>query len=176
MGKEKYELYIKQIVDTMTLKGKNKMGYLVVGEKQPNSAMLQDIIEGLEKKGIMSYYVNLNDFDDEESCIATLKKAKERIKSQGHDGKIPMLIIESFDKVDQRKMEAVTILIGCQDAGINFIVSANTPMVHLVGLTQYLIRMHPSKSTYSDCYRYSKQKVLFSVENESFVDTKDGMR
>lgn len=164
MRREKYEQYIKQIVGTMLVKGKHKMGYLVVGEKQPSSALLQDIRNELEMKNILSYYVNFNQFDDEESCIVELKKVKNQIQQQKQSEMKPMLVIESFNQLDQRKMEAVTFLIDCQHGGIDFVVSADTPMVHLVGLTHYMIRMNPSESIYSEFYRYSTQKILFSVE------------
>lgn len=83
MRKEKYELYIQQIVDTILLKRKYKTGYLVAGEKLANAAILQDIIKELERKKIASYHVNFNQFDDEESCIAALKKTKKRYISKG---------------------------------------------------------------------------------------------
>lgn len=86
-----------------------------------------------------------------------------------------MLVIESFDRMDQRKMEAVKLMIACQHLGIDFVVSASSPMVHLVGLTEYMIRMHPSEGIYSECYRYSSQKVLFSVGYEAFLDENTGL-
>lgn len=171
---KKYNQYIKQIIETMLFKRKHKMGYLVVGEKQPSANMLQDIMKKLERKKIASYHVNFNQFDDEEGCILALKKAKKEILKKREN--MPMLVIESFDRMDRRKIEAIKLIIACQHLGINYVVSASSAMVHLVGLTEYMIRIHPSKNIYSECFHYAKKKVLFSVGDDAFVDSKDGVR
>lgn len=105
-----------------------------------------------------------------------MKKAKKEIKKHQQSGKQLFLVIGAFDRLDTRIMDAVKLLIGCQAVGIEILVSANRPMVHIVGLTEYLIRMNPSEGVYSECYRYSTQKVLFSVGNKSNIENNDELR
>lgn len=130
----------------------------------------------LEKQDVITHYINLDKCQDENDCMTELKIAKKQIKKHQQSRKQLFLVIEAFDRLDTRIMDAVKLLIGCQAVGIEILVSANRPMVHIVGLTEYLIRMNPSESVYSECYRYSTQKILFSVRNKLNIENNEGMR
>lgn len=68
-----------------------------------------------------------------------------------------------------QKMDAVKQLISCQAIGINLLVSANVPLVHLVGLTEYMITIDSTAKVLSKFYRYNTQQVIYSLHNESLV-------
>ncbi|PGZ25364.1 hypothetical protein COE50_27590 [Bacillus anthracis] len=152
---ENYERYIKQVVNIMNKKVKNPRGYFVVGKRQPCGEIINQFIKELEKQDIITHYINLDQCQDENACMTELKIAKKEIKRYQQSGNQLFLVIETFDRLDTCVMDAVKLLIGCQAVGIEMLVSANRPMVHIVGLTEYLIRMNPSGSIYSECYRYS---------------------
>jgi len=145
---ENYERYIKQVVNVMNKKVKNPRGYFVVGERQPCEEIINQFIWELEKQDIVTHHINLDKCEDETACITELKIAKKEMKRHHQSGKQLFLVIESFDRLDTRIMDAVKLLIGCQALGIEILVSANRSMVHIVGLTQYMIRMHPSEDIY----------------------------
>uniref|UniRef100_UPI003F497AC7 hypothetical protein n=1 Tax=Bacillus multifaciens TaxID=3068506 RepID=UPI003F497AC7 len=166
MGREHRERYIKTIANVVKTKRKNTIGYLVVGEKNLCTEIQKDIICALDEQGIISCHLDFYSYDHEDKCIAALKAAKKELSANKDSKQLLILVIESFDRIDTRIMDAVNLLIGCRAVGIHLLVSANTPMVHLVGLTEYLITMNPSEEILSKFYRYSNQKVLCTLYND----------
>ncbi|MBE7106154.1 hypothetical protein FT637_25035 [Bacillus cereus] len=162
---DNYNNYINALVDVMRKPVRNARGYLVVGDLKTCTSILQDIKIGLEKEGIMTHYLNFNTCADEDNCIDILKKARKELKKHKNEIK-RILVMESFDRLDQRVMDAVKILIGCQAVGIEIVVSAAHPMVHMVGLTRYMVKMNPSDEMYSELYRYDKEQTVFGLRNE----------
>ncbi|PFM65439.1 hypothetical protein COJ48_06210 [Bacillus cereus] len=161
---DNYNNYINALVDMMKKSVRNAKGYLVVGEPGICTSILHDIKSVLEKEGIMVLYLNFNTCADEDQCIDILKKARKELKKH-KDATKRILVMESFDRLDQRVMDAVKILIGCQAVGIEIVVSAAHPMIHMVGLTRYMVKMNPSDEIYSELYRYDKEQTLFGVRN-----------
>ncbi|PGZ57364.1 hypothetical protein COE58_25805 [Bacillus cereus] len=96
---ENYEIYINQVVNVMNKKVKNTRGYFVVGERQSCHEILKQLRKELEKQDIITHYINLDECQDENSCISELKKAKKQIKKHQQSGNQLFLVIESFDRI-----------------------------------------------------------------------------
>jgi len=96
-----------------------------------------------------------------------LKKARKQISSNKQDRKT-FLALTSFERVEKKTMDAVKVLIGSRSLGINLLVSANKRFVHLIGLTEYMVTLNTSDVVFSELYRYSTQKVLASLKNDSW--------
>lgn len=53
--------------------------------------------------------------------------------------------------------------------GINLFVSAHVPLVHLVGLTEYMIIFDSTAKVLSEFYRYNTQQIICSLYNETLA-------
>ncbi|KMQ09131.1 MULTISPECIES: hypothetical protein [Bacillus cereus group] len=163
------ERYLKQITAVITTKRKYPTGYLVVGEYRLSLEIQKDILDILDHSEVTSSHIDFNNYKDEDECLIVMKKAKKQLSEDRQSGKLLILVITNFDRFNAKKMDAVKQLISCQAIGINLLVSANVPLVHLVGLTEYMITVDSTAKVLSKFYRYNTQQVIYSLHNESLV-------
>ncbi|MEB9506443.1 hypothetical protein P4J13_21145 [Bacillus anthracis] len=169
MGKEHRERYVKKIAGVITTKRKYPTGYLVTGEYGLTLEFQKEIIDVLDPEEVMSCHLDFNVYDSESDCFTALKKAKKQLGESRESEKILILVITAFDRLSKKYMDAVKQLIGCSAIGINLIISANVPLVHLVGLTEYMITFDSSARVLSEFYRYNTQQVIYSLYNEALA-------
>lgn len=169
MGKEHRERYVKKITDVIKTKRKYPTGYLVVGEYDFSLGIQKEIIDVLDHEEVMSFHLDFNKYDSEEQCFTALKKMKKQLGEHRDSEKILILVITAFECLSKKYMAAVQQLIGCKAIGINLLVSANVPLVHLVGLTEYMITFDPTSKVLSEFYRYNTQQVICSLYNETLA-------
>ncbi|PEM43913.1 hypothetical protein [Bacillus wiedmannii] len=169
MGKGCRERYLKQIATVITTKRKYPTGYLVVGEYRLSLEIQKDILDILDHSEVTSSHLDFNNYKDEDECLIVMKKAKKQLNEDRHSGKLLILVITNFDRFNEKKMDAVKQLISCQAIGINLLISANIPLVHLVGLTEYMITVDSTAKVLSEFYRYNTQQIIYSLHNESLV-------
>lgn len=164
---EGYEKYLKNIVEIINKKRKMGIGYVIVGEQ--TNKLQQDIINVLEEKNvIISSKVNFHDYENEDTCIAALKKAKKQLKDKIDPEKILILSIEHFECLNDKVMAAIRVLMECPDIKINILISSKDLLPHLIGVTEYMISVYPCshKKICSEFFRYSTEKTLFSYAEE----------
>ncbi|MGH0488229.1 hypothetical protein ACQVPJ_28300 [Bacillus mycoides] len=166
MSMECRERYIRQIANILTSKTKHTTGCLIEGEGDVCLEFQKELINALQDNHALVFHIDFKDYISETDCIAALKRARKQLSSNRQDGKSLFLILTSFERVEKKTMDAVKVLIGSRSLGINLLVSANKRIVHLVGLTEYLVTMNKSDKVFSELYRYSTQKVLASLKNE----------
>ncbi|MGI2733871.1 hypothetical protein [Bacillus cytotoxicus] len=176
MGKGHRERYVKKIAGVITTKRKYPTGYLVVGEYNLSLEFQNEIIDVLDHEEVMSCHLDFSKYNSEAECLVALKKAKKQLGESRDSGKILILVITAFDCLTKKNMDAVKQLIGCKAIGINLFISANVPLVHLVGLTEYMITFDPTAKVLSEFYRYSTQQVIFSPYNEALVQNSSRTR
>lgn len=162
-----YDSYIKNIVNLINSKRTKATGYLISGGTiKERKSLTKDIVEHLyNNKEVHIEHIDMIKLLTDEIRIDELKRKITALKKQAKVNGNVLLVLESFDAIgkDQR-MGAVLKLIGCQSAGINLLISAEDPIVHLVGLSEFLIRLAPLENTLTDVYRLNNQKVLFSLQ------------
>ncbi|MCU5725171.1 hypothetical protein [Bacillus toyonensis] len=168
MSMECRERYIRQIANILTSKTKHTTGCLIEGEGDVCLEFQKELINALQDNHTLVCHIDFNDYTSETDCIAALKKARKQISSNKQDGKTLFLALTSFERVEKKTMDAVKVLIGSRSLGINLLVSANKRFVHLVGLTEYMVTLNTSDVVFSELYRYSTQKVLASLKNDSW--------
>ncbi|AZJ24364.1 hypothetical protein CT694_33260 (plasmid) [Bacillus wiedmannii bv. thuringiensis] len=168
MSMECRERYIRQIANILTSKTKHATGCLIEGKDDVCLEFQIELINALQDNDTIVYHVDFNDYISETECLAALKKARKQLSSNKQDGKTLFLSLASFERVEKKTMDAVKILIGSRSLGINLLVSANKRFVHLVGLTEYMVTLNTSDVVFSEIYRYSTQKVLASLKNDSW--------
>lgn len=171
MGKEHRERYVKRITDVIATKRKYPTGYLVVGEYDLSLGIQKEIIDALDHEEVVSCHLDFNQYDNEDQCFVALKKAKKELGENRDSEKTLILVITAFDCLDKKYMDAVKQLIGCKAIGINLLVSANVSLVHLVGLTEYMITFDPTSKVLSEFYRYNTQQVICSLYNETLAQS-----
>lgn len=169
MGKEHRERYVKKIAGVITAKRKYPTGYLVVGEYDLSLEFQKEMVDVLDHNEVVSCHLDFNKYDSETDCIVALKRAKKQLGESRGSGKMLVLVITAFDRLTKKYMDAVKQLIGCKDIGINLFISANIPLVHIVGLTEYMITFDSTAKVLSEFYRYNTQQVICSLYNETLA-------
>ncbi|PER62115.1 hypothetical protein [Bacillus cereus] len=167
MSMEYQERYIRKVATILTSKTKHATGCLIEGENNVCLEFQIELVNALKDNHTLVCHLDFNDYTSETDCLAALKKARKQLSSNKQDGKTLFLSLASFERVEQKIMDAVKILIGSRSLGINLVVSANKRFVHLVGLTEYLVTMNKSDVVLSELYRYSTQKALASLKYEN---------
>lgn len=169
MGKEHRERYVKKIAGVITTKRKYPTGYLVVGEYDLSLEFQKEMVDTLDHNEVVSCHLDFNKYDSEADCIVALKSAKKHLGKSRESEKMQILVITAFDRLTKKYMDAVKQLIGCKDIGINLLISANIPLVHIVGLTEYMINFDSAAKVLSEFYRYNTQQVICSLYNETLA-------
>ncbi|MFF2884784.1 MULTISPECIES: hypothetical protein [Bacillus cereus group] len=169
MGKEHRERYVKKIAGVITTKRKYPTGYLVVGEYDLSLEFQKEMKDMLDHEDIVSCHLDFNKYDSEADCLISLKRAKKQLGESRGSEKLLILVITAFDRLTKKYMDAVQQLIGCNAIGINLFISANDPLVHLVGLTEYMITFDSTSKVLSEFYRYNTQQVICSLYNETLA-------
>ncbi|ARX70092.1 hypothetical protein [Bacillus thuringiensis] len=169
MGKEHRERYVKKIAGVITAKRKYPTGYFVVGEYDLSLEFQKEMVGTLDHNEVVSCHLDFNKYDSEADCIVALKRAKKHLGESRESEKLQILVITAFDRLTKKYMDAVKQLIGCKDIGINLLISANIPLVHIVGLTEYMITFDSAAKVLSEFYRYNTQQVIYSLYNETLA-------
>jgi len=160
-----YDSYIRNIVNLVNSKRAKATGYLISGGSMNDRRSLTwDLIENIAVNDAAEVaHVDLHTIHTDDLRIDAIKRKITNLKKSGKSEN-RFLILESFESIsDEQRMDAVLKLIGCQNSGINLVVSASEPIVHLVGLSEFMIRLLPSEKVLTDVYRLNTQKVLFSL-------------
>ena len=163
-----FKRYIKEITHLIEEKRVKPTGFLVSGGREfQRSLLVHAIMLGLKESDEMTIApLDLTHFETDDLRVAAIKREQRVLKKSSNKSESKLLVIESLDQLVDHRMVGIRLLISCQSMGIHLLVSPKEPIVHLVGLSDFMIRVLSSEKVFSDVYRLSTQKVLFRLTEE----------
>lgn len=163
--------YIQDVRNLIAQKRSKAIGFLMSGgTNEIRKELLNDILESLQDtNGVVVEHLDLEQFVFEDAKLEAIKRQQLKFKHFTEEQQTKVLILECIDTFSSHTMEVVKLLISCQNLGINLLFSSKSSLVHLVGLSEFIIRVTPSKDIYSDVYRLNKQKTLFTLKDSEVI-------
>ncbi len=153
---------MKNINNLFNINRSKAIGFLLSGgDYDQRKDMITNLLERFDTNHLMVARLDFNCISNEEEIINKINESKKLLLKSDRK---KLLVIESFNLVTKRRLDVIKKLISCKNSGIDLLISSSESIVHLVGLSEYLIRLYPSDRTYSNLYRLSTQKVLYECK------------